>query len=53
MKRDFIHVSKKFFKKQIQQTKWILAFHLHVVKSIKKNQDDSENEDEIGENEES
>jgi|LakMenE18May11ns_1017448.scaffolds.fasta_scaffold8442349_1 hypothetical protein len=32
MKRDFIPISRKFIKKQIQQTKWIMAFHLHVLK---------------------
>lgn len=34
MRRDFITVSKKFFKIQMQQTKRILSFHLHVLKSF-------------------
>lgn len=32
MKKEFELISRKFFIRQMQQTKWILAFHLHMLK---------------------
>ena len=32
MKKEHVSIAKRFFKRQMQQTKQILAFHLHVLK---------------------
>lgn len=43
MKRDHELISRKFFIRQMQQTKWVLAFHLHMLKMNGNNANRSRN----------
>lgn len=36
MKREFASIAKEFYKRQMQQTKLILSFHLHMLKTFGK-----------------
>lgn len=37
MKKEYYSIAKEFYKRQMQQTKLILSFHLHMLKTFGKN----------------